>query len=150
MRTSVRLSISTLICLIFSIILGYQYQSSLDYDVSILLWVILTIMTIYGTIFKVSQVNTGQILNKGIKRDIENMLFKLLKNMTIFYMLSTVFLIILRWIETINIFVYVFRYDYFTLSFIIYSMIYIGFNCVKLTKFNTDLENKIKEEQLNN
>lgn len=149
MRTSVRLSISTLICLIFSIILGYQYQSTFNCYLLLFLWIMLTMMNIYGA-FLISQINTAQVLNKRIKTNIENMLFKLLNNMSIFYLLSSIFLFILYWVKTISVFGYVFRYDYFTLSFIIYSMIYNAYNSVKITEFNTDLENKIKEEQLNN
>lgn len=149
MRTSVRLSISTLICLIFSIILGYQYQSTFNCYLLLFLWIMLTMMNIYGA-FLISQINTAQVLNKRIKTNIENMLFKLLNNMSIFYLLSSIFLFILYWVKTISVFGYVFRYDYFTLSFIIYSMIYNTYNSVKITEFNTDLENKIKEEQLNN
>lgn len=149
MRTYTRFLISILICLGFSIILGYQYQGTFEYGLGIGLWFVLTVLVVYTTIFRVSQVDTTQILNIRIKTSIEDMLFKLLKNMTIFYLLSMLFLIVSYWYQNIDVFGYTFRYDYFTISFIIYSMSYIGFNCAKLTKFNTDLENKIKEEKLN-
>lgn len=145
MRTVVRFFVSVLVSLSLSIVLGHLYQGDVEYGVGIGLWFALTILVVYTTVFKVSQVNTAQILNIRIRTSAEDMLFRILKNMTIFYLLSMLFLVISYWQKDIYIFGYVFRYDYFTLSFIVLSMIYTGCTCIILTKFNTALENKIKK-----
>lgn len=149
MRTSVRFLVSILVSLALSIVLGHLYQGSVEYGVGLGLWFALTVLVVYATIFKVSEVNTAQILNVRTKTSTEDMLFRILKNMTIFYLLSMLFLVISYWFKDIDVFGYVFRYDYFTLSFVVLSMIYTGSTCIMLTKFNANLENKIKEEQLN-